>query len=177
MRILRAVALEAALVAGTLFIPLPVSAQTEIPTPPCADPLLGNTLTAWNGPATVTLQTAKDAAGTSKVTAPIGQRVHIALSEQVRLIKRTRNDMPKEDIYKGLVSFTVPEDGTYRLGIVEGSWVDVFQNGKAVESTAFGRGPECKGKHVDFPLKAGSAVLQIFGAPYGQADFLLVKLQ
>jgi hypothetical protein len=53
-------------------------------------------------------------------------------------------------------------------------WLDVVQNGRLVMSTAFGRGPQCLGKFVEFPLGPGDAVLQMSGGPYETADILIV---
>lgn len=63
----------------------------------------------------------------------------------------------------GLVGFSVPAAGTYEVGLSTGAWVDVFDGKNLVTSTAHGQGPACTGirKLVDFPLHAGSYVLQI----------------
>ena len=68
----------------------------------------------------------------------------------------------------------MPEDKTYRVVTDEGMRIDVVADGKLVESTAFGRGPHCSGKFVDFPLHAGEAMLQLVGAPYEAFTVLIL---
>ena len=67
--------------------------------------------------------------------------------------------------YGGLLHFTVEQPGTYRVAIGSAAWIDVVQDGHAVESSAHGPGPACSGirKMVDFPLAAGSYLLEIAG--------------
>ncbi|WP_337186860.1 homogentisate 1,2-dioxygenase [Phenylobacterium sp.] len=71
--------------------------------------------------------------------------------------------------YGGLFAFDVPKAGTYIVALSTGAWIDVVRDGKAVESTAHGRGPACTGirKMVTFPLEPGRHVIQIAanGAP------------
>ena len=55
----------------------------------------------------------------------------------------------------------------------EGMRVDVVADGIA-DSTAFGRGPHCSGKFVDFRLHAGEAMLQLVGAPYETVAVLIL---
>jgi hypothetical protein len=85
-------------------------------------------------------------------------------------------EQPKQYVYIGIARFTLPANGTYRVITDEGMRVDVVVNGKLVEASGFGRGVNCAGKHVDFPLKAGNALLQLAGAPYEKVKVLIVPV-
>jgi hypothetical protein len=78
----------------------------------------------------------------------------------------------------GLFAFSVDQPGSYRVALGSGGWVDVLENGKAVESPAHGHGPDCSGivKMVDFPLKAGEHILQIEGSKEATVGLLVVRL-
>jgi len=83
--------------------------------------------------------------------------------------------MPKQYVYSGMISFGVPKDGVYSVMISEANWIDVVQNGEPIQSLDLrGRVPCAKyGKKIDFPLRAGDAIVQFFGAPYETADVLI----
>jgi hypothetical protein len=83
-------------------------------------------------------------------------------------------EQPKQYVYVGISAFQVPKDGTYRVVTDEGMRIDVVAHGKLAESTAFGRGPHCSGKFVDFRLHAGEAILQLVGAPYESVAVLIL---
>ncbi len=110
---------------------------------------------------------------------PLGARTQLKLAQK-DIVKFAVTPgglpQPKEYMYVGLAGFTVPKDGTYRVVTSEGMRVDVVVNGTLVESNGFGRGIACDGKHVDFPLKAGLAILQLAGAPYEAVDVLIVPI-
>jgi hypothetical protein len=65
--------------------------------------------------------------------------------------------------FGGLFAFDAPEAGTYRVAINNRSWIDVIEDGAAVQSAAHGHGPDCSGitKMVDYSLKPGRHILQI----------------
>ena len=83
-------------------------------------------------------------------------------------------EQPKQYVYAGILAFHVAGDGTYRVVTSEGMRIDVVVDGKLVDSTAFGRGPRCLGKFVDFPLHSGDATLQLVGAPYATVTVLIL---
>jgi hypothetical protein len=83
-------------------------------------------------------------------------------------------EQPKQYIYAGVIGFHVPKDGTYRVVTDEGMRIDVAVDGKLVDSSAFGRGPRCSGKFVDFPLHEGDAALELYGAPYETVTVLIL---
>jgi hypothetical protein len=70
--------------------------------------------------------------------------------------------------------FQVPKDGTDRVVTDEGIRTDVVAVGKLADSMAFGRGPHCSGKFVDFRRHPGQAMLQLLGAPYETVAVLIL---
>jgi len=65
--------------------------------------------------------------------------------------------------YSGLFAFTVETAGDYTVALGAAAWIDVLEDGKAMEPSTFGHGPECTTirKMVTFALKPGVHVLQI----------------
>ena len=65
----------------------------------------------------------------------------------------------------GKFSFTIPEAGNYAVALGAAAWIDVLEDGKALEPASFGHGPECTTmrKKVVFALKPGLHVLQVAG--------------
>jgi len=167
--------------AMVLFL-LPVPAQSQVgpvepsPLPPCVEKQPADVVAAWGLPQ-VPAQSAHD---------PAEARTHnLILDKPNRLNLVTRANMhfavapggaeqPEQYKYAGLATFRVPKDGTYRVVTDEGMRIDVVAGGKLVDSTAFGRGPRCSGKFVDFPLHAGEAMLQLVGAPYESVTVLIL---
>ena len=78
----------------------------------------------------------------------------------------------------GLFVFTAPTDGTYRVGLSSGAWIDVIEDKKAAVSTAHGHGPDCTGirKMVDYQLKAGSHILQVSANGSPDLSLMVAKL-
>ena len=69
---------------------------------------------------------------------------------------------PKPDSYSGDVTFRgVPRPGTYQVTVSDEAWIDVFQNGARMKSTAFTGAKDCPGvrKSVRFELAPGDLVL------------------
>ena len=65
----------------------------------------------------------------------------------------------------GKFNFTIPEAGNYAVALGAAAWIDVLEDGKALEPASFGHGPECTTmrKKVVFALKPGLHVLQVAG--------------
>lgn len=80
--------------------------------------------------------------------------------------------------YSGLVSFTVPADGRYRVSAGNSLWYDVVAGGRFVESTAFEMQTGCGTifKSVLFDLKAGEPLLlQFNGSPTETVGLLITR--
>ncbi|HEX7858229.1 MAG TPA: homogentisate 1,2-dioxygenase [Sphingobium sp.] len=107
---------------------------------------------------------AKDKGGLKKAALTVGKAVDAGLmrTSDVRYILRP--EKPGGSVsYGGMFGFTISEAGTYRVALGSGAWIDLVKDGKAVESSNHGHGPDCTGvrKMVDFPLVPGRYVLQL----------------
>lgn len=108
-------------------------------------------------------------------TLMVGQAVDAALVHTSEVKYPIRPEQPGGSVsYGGIFAFTIAQTGTYRVALGSGAWIDVVKDGKAIESTAHGHGPDCSTvrKMVDFPLTPGSYTLQI--AANGQAELPLL---
>jgi hypothetical protein len=141
-------------------------------TPACLPPALS----AWAQPATpiTTARTEAEAVGRPL---PLGQRIafRLANTESITFAQKPSEQMPKQYVYSGMAAFRVQKDGTYSVMIGEANWIDVIQEGRTIRSLQMGPRLECVryGKKIEFPLKAGTAIVQFFGAPYDTVDVLV----
>lgn len=145
------------------------------PPPPCTETQPNDVVSAWSLPA-VPGQSGHDINDARTHALVVGKpnRIALVLRDSADFpVAPGGAEQPKQYIYAGIIGFHVPADGTYRVVTDEGMRIDVIANGKLVESTAFGRGPHCSGKFVDFPLRAGDATLQLVGAPYQTVTVLI----
>lgn len=78
----------------------------------------------------------------------------------------------------GVLAFTVPAAGRYRVALSTGAWVDVVRAGAALASVAHGHGPACTTmrKMVDFDLRPGQHLLQVAGAPAATLTVMVARL-
>jgi len=148
----------------------------DSPHPPCNETQPGAVVAAWALPA-VAAQSGHDArearAKPLRLAAP--NKVTLVTGASARLaVPPGGAEQPKQYVYVGIAAFQVPEDRTYRVVTDEGMRIDVVADGKLVEASAFGRGPNCSGKFVDFSLHAGEAMLQLVGAPYETVTVLIL---
>lgn len=107
---------------------------------------------------------AVDAAGLRKAVIVPGTGVDAMLSQTSAVRYALRPEKPGGSVsYGGMFAFTIKQAGTYRVALGSGAWIDMLKDGKALVSTAHGRGPDCTGirKMVDFALEPGSYVLQL----------------
>jgi len=83
----------------------------------------------------------------------------------------------KHDGFAGLVAFAAPErPGTYQVTLSSEGWIDLVQNGAALDSTDHSGVKNCPGlrKSVRFGVGAAPVTLQINGAP---ADTIKVAIR
>ena len=142
----------------------------DCPVGPVALPL---ELATWASPAPIIAGT--DPAKLAGATLTVGQAVDAALAHTSDIHYPFRPEQPGGSVsYGGIFAFTVAQAGTYRVAEGSGAWIDVVKDGKAIESTAHGHGPDCSTvrKMVDFPLEPGTYTLQI--AANGQAQLPLI---
>lgn len=158
------------------------SAQTETPAPACNGPDAGlpEELAGW-AKSPVPVSTAHDSDEALRHNVALGQRVTLTLAktDTMKFAHTPTEQMPKQYVYSGMISFRIPKDGVYSVMISEANWIDVVQNGQPITSLDMrGRVPCAKyGKKIDFPLKTGEAIVQFFGAPYETVDVLIAPVR
>jgi hypothetical protein len=156
-------------------------AQGGAAAPACNGPNAGlpEALAGW-AKSPVPVSTAHDSEEALRLNVPLSQRVTLtlAMTDTMKFAHAPTEQMPKQYVYSGMISFRVPKDGAYSVMISEANWIDVVQNGQPIQSLDMrGRVPCAKyGKKIDFPLKAGDAIVQFFGAPYEAVDVLIAPV-
>lgn len=160
---------------------LPALAQMEpaTPTKACAPgPVaLPEALAGWAKRSP--LPAAKTLSGSARARLVPGEAVDAALIATPMVDYATRPEKPGGSVsYGGLFSFTIKEDGMYRVALGSGAWIDIIADGKPVTSSAHGHGPDCSGirKMVDFPLAPGDYVLQIAANGSPALPLMLARL-
>lgn len=169
----------AAILAGTMFLALPVPASAQGKDNACAPgtAALPSELAGWS--VRRPLQAAKRASLLNATGLQIGQAVDATLVSTPDIQYVVRPEKPGGSVsYGGLFTFTVEQTGTYRVALGSGAWVDVLQRDKAIVSSAHGHGPECSGirKMVDFPLTPGRYTLQVAANGEAALPLLVTRL-
>ena len=79
----------------------------------------------------------------------------------------------------GLLAFTAPAAGRYRVALGAAAWVEVVAGGKALTAVAHGHGPACSPvrKMVDFDLPAERYLLQLSGSPTSTLGIMVARLR
>lgn len=136
------------------------AAWAEEATPECAAPAAPKgELAPWSQP--VPLTSANYDTQLPEAQMRVGQAVELTLHPVGAVRFPVAPGKPGGN--GGLAELTIAEAGTYRVALGTGAWIDLVQDGKAVESTAHGHGEACTGirKVVEFPLTPGRYVLAI----------------
>jgi hypothetical protein len=140
-------------------------------------PSLPTELAGWSS--RVSIAAASDRSAVDQTTLTIGKAVDATLRKTPEVKYVTLPDRPGGSVsYGGMFSFEVDRAGTYRVAIASGAWIDILEDGQAVQSTAHGHGPDCSGirKMVDYPLKPGHHVLQLSGNADPTLSVLVTRL-
>lgn len=76
-----------------------------------------------------------------------------------------------------LVPFEVEDEGTYRVALSDGAWIDVVAGPMVLPAVAHGHGPRCSGIHkiVDFRLRRGRYALHISGMKAPSVRVLIAR--
>lgn len=146
------------------------------PLPPCRETQPNDIISAWSLPA-VAGQSGHDVKEASNHPLVLGKpnKVSLVMRDSAHFPAAPGGaEQPRQYMYAGIIGFHIPRDGTYRVVTDEGMRIDVVADDRLVDSTAFGRGPHCSGKFVDFPLHMGDAILQLVGAPYQTVTVLIL---
>lgn len=100
------------------------------------------------------------AAGANPKSAPVLQLNHLyelrlTKQEQVSFAVAPAKRSPRADSYGGVVAFSIPASGSYRIAIDMPFWIDVVSNGALVEANDFQGQRGCSSPHkiVQFDLK------------------------
>jgi hypothetical protein len=160
LRIVLALAVSAALLSA------PVMAQEDgqATGAACAamDARLPAELAGWTTKSAVT--SAKAADGLKAATVKVGTGYDAALLPTPQVAYLNQPEKPGGSVsHGGLFQFNVDKEGTYRVALGTAGWIDLIEDGKALQAATFGRGPDCTSirKIVDFKLKPGMHTLQI----------------
>ncbi len=101
---------------------------------------------------------------------PALQRLDVALHQADRVSLSATPKTEKKDegqTFAGLLAFSVPQDGSYRVSADTALWIDVLDEDKALERTKLNRRMQCGHVHksIGFALKAGVTYwLQLSGS-------------
>lgn len=157
----------ALVVTAALALAAPAMAQkSEQSAPACAamDAALPATMADWNGGAAIA--TAPSPEHAQHVSLALGKGYAAKLAKKADVTFSVEPEKPGGSVsFSGLFSFTVPSAGDYTVALATPAWIDVLEDGKALEPLKFGHGPECTTirKMVTFAMKPGLHVLQVAG--------------
>ena len=163
-----------------LMIAGPTFAQTPaIPAAPaCAamDASLPVGFSSWNRKASLT--TAPSAEHLAHAALTLGKGYEVSLLNTPKVAMPVQPAKPGGSVaHAGLFSFTDETEGAYVVALATPAWIDVLEDGKSLEPTTFGHGPECTSirKMVVFPLKPGVHVLQVSGNADPRLKLMVAK--
>jgi hypothetical protein len=155
----------AGLVALAVALSAPAFAQDhDAPACTAMDAKLPAETADWNGGAAITTAQSEDQLATATLTPGKGYAATLAKTPSVEMVLQP--EKPGGSVsYSGLFRFDVSKAGKYVIALSTPAWIDVIEDGKALEAASFGHGPECTTirKMVVFDLKIGSHVLQVAG--------------
>jgi len=162
---------------ATIFGP---SGQAQPPAAPSACTAavdLPPALAGWAAPGA--LKAAADVKRSATARLTPGKAVAIRLLPTLKVVYPLRPEKPGGSVsYGGLTSFTIADEGIWRVALSSGAWVDVVKDGTASQSVAHGRGPDCSGirKMVDYRLTPGTYTLQIAANGSDALTLLVARL-
>lgn len=175
----------ALILSALLMAPAAVAGQA----PAAADPLspgcdtfswdVSNELATLQSPSTAGVAGKGGDAAEARIE--LGRRYDVQLHPQseVTLAARPHKPMLDDAATAGLLTFSVPEDGRYRVAITTGHWIDVVDAGEVVASEDFQgrRGCPLVHKIVQFELAAGrDLVLQFAGGSVAEAGVTITPV-
>jgi hypothetical protein len=76
-----------------------------------------------------------------------------------------------------LVPIQIDRDGTYRIALSDGAWVDVTAGTRTLDAISHSHGPACSGIHkiVDFRLQRGRYALHLSGMKAPSVRVMIVQ--
>lgn len=138
------------------------------------DEVLPPGLGDWNGEAAIATASTADQA----VTLTLGKGYQAALLKRDSVAFVVEPEKPGGSVsYSGIFVFDATTAGTYTVALSTAAWIDMVEDGKALEPLSFGHGPQCTTirKMVVYPLQAGRHVLQIAGNGAETAKLMVAK--
>lgn len=146
------------------MVAAPSMAQEHVHAAPSCDASaeLPVSLESWS--AAVPLTAAGDRKALRDARLTPGQAATVTLLQTPEVAYPVRPAKPGGTVsYGGMLSFSVAEEGVWRVALGAAPWVDVVKDGVALPSVAHGHGPECTGvrKMVDYHLSPGTYTLQV----------------
>jgi len=106
------------------------------------------------------------------IPAPLAKALTLTLkpskAETLPVVSGVKKQAVGSESFSGWFTIDkIEKAGTYQVSLSQNGWIDVAQDGKLVDSTAFTGNHECKSirKSVRYELAPGSALIQIVGAP------------
>ncbi len=161
---------------AALLVVLPAPALAQMATPACkdvSDSNLPTDLAAWARDA----EPVAAAASGSGPLAPAGKALAVRLQPAADVTFQVPPGQVRtpESPHAGILWIAVPTNGVWRLSASTGLWVDVIGPSGAVQSTAFGALAPCTSirKVVEFPLAAGTYMVQLSGNPGADTRVML----
>lgn len=118
--------------------------------------------------------------GDKFATPPTDKAVSLKLrpAASVELAARPTSTPKPDDAerFAGVVHFEDIAEGHYQVAISKSGWLDVVQNGKALEATAHTGSPHCDElrKSVRFEIASGPVSVQVYGVP---ADTIRIAIR
>lgn len=162
--------------AGVLLAGSALAAE-EAKKPPCEnfDWPMTQEIAAFIGPATPANS------GDSLGAWPVGT-IALALKPFVDSGLKVPPGRPPKDPTQasaGYIELPAPEAGVYQVTVAGKQWVDVIQDGKALESIAHGSDPTCTSFHkvVRFQLTDAPVTLQLSGEAADNVTFTILPGQ
>lgn len=155
-----------------------VQAQQVAASPACTVPAeIPAALAGWAAPGAMQAAASVKASATARMTP--GKAAQLELLPTPKVAYLLRPEKPGGSVsFGGLTSFTVADEGVWRVALSSGAWVDVVKDGAALQSVAHGRGPDCSGirKMVDYRLSPGTYTLQVAANGTDAVTLLVARL-
>lgn len=123
--------------------------------------------------------TEKVDSGSTLPTPPDGKAVALALKPAAEVMlpaTPTKTPKPGDDkTLAGVVTFGNISQGHYQVTLSAHAWIDVVQNGKALEATGHTGSADCEfaRKSVRFEIAEGPVSIQIYGAQAATVKFTI----
>jgi hypothetical protein len=117
-----------------------------------------------------------DLDGTQAIETGRLYEINLHPQQAVRFAAPPSKRMLADGAFAGLVKFTVPARGPYRVAVNAGSWLDVVHQGRLLDALDFNGSRECAGprKIVVYDLPAGTELVLQLSAVTGSTVRLAI---